>query len=216
MRFAQPLFLIFICGGLVIGAYFHLDRARDNARRSSCQYNLKQTGLGFAQYMQDYDNRLPLVAVTPQRIVESARDAKGRLLPNAPVFGWLDAIQPYIKNSGVGYCASEITSGNLSDYTKPLMTDFWMNAQVSGARLKSIVNPSRVFLHGDGDGRDADSTARYSKSGPPTKTYDDRQPIWTERHLGGANYSFVDGHVKWLRPNEISAAPGAPFTFSPK
>jgi len=30
-------------------------RARENARRSSCQSNLKQLGLGFAQYTQDYD-----------------------------------------------------------------------------------------------------------------------------------------------------------------
>ena len=30
-------------------------RARENARRASCQSNLKQIGLGFQQYAQDYD-----------------------------------------------------------------------------------------------------------------------------------------------------------------
>src|SRR5471030_2874670 len=30
-------------------------RARENARRASCQSNLKQIGLGLAQYTQDYD-----------------------------------------------------------------------------------------------------------------------------------------------------------------
>src|ERR1700754_1601330 len=35
-------------------------RARENARRSSCQSNLKQIGLAFVQYSQDYDERLPL------------------------------------------------------------------------------------------------------------------------------------------------------------
>src|SRR5688572_16253581 len=34
-------------------------RARENARRSSCQSNLKQLGLGFIQYTQDYDEKLP-------------------------------------------------------------------------------------------------------------------------------------------------------------
>ena len=34
-------------------------RARENARRSSCQSNLKQQGLGFAQYVQDYDSQFP-------------------------------------------------------------------------------------------------------------------------------------------------------------
>src|SRR6476661_4616633 len=35
-------------------------RARENARRASCQSNLKQIGLAFHQYTQDYDERLPL------------------------------------------------------------------------------------------------------------------------------------------------------------
>ena len=35
-------------------------RARENARRSSCQSNLKQIGLGFAQYSQDYDETMPM------------------------------------------------------------------------------------------------------------------------------------------------------------
>ncbi|RYG53119.1 DUF1559 domain-containing protein, partial [bacterium] len=33
-------------------------RARENARRSSCQSNLKQIGLGIMQYTQDYDERI--------------------------------------------------------------------------------------------------------------------------------------------------------------
>src|SRR5687767_13808544 len=34
-------------------------RARENARRSSCQSNLKQLGIAFEQYIQDYDERYP-------------------------------------------------------------------------------------------------------------------------------------------------------------
>src|SRR5476649_2802466 len=36
-------------------------RARENARRASCQSNLKQIGLGITQYCQDYDERMPIV-----------------------------------------------------------------------------------------------------------------------------------------------------------
>ena len=35
-------------------------RARENARRSACQSNLKQLGLAFAQYVGDYDENFPL------------------------------------------------------------------------------------------------------------------------------------------------------------
>ncbi len=34
-------------------------RARENARRSSCQSNLKQIGLSIFQYIQDYDENYP-------------------------------------------------------------------------------------------------------------------------------------------------------------
>ena len=33
-------------------------RARENARRASCQSNLKQIGLGMLQYAQDYDEQM--------------------------------------------------------------------------------------------------------------------------------------------------------------
>src|SRR4029077_2161361 len=32
-------------------------RARENARRASCQSNLKQIGLAMVQYVQDHDDR---------------------------------------------------------------------------------------------------------------------------------------------------------------
>jgi len=35
-------------------------RARENARRSSCQSNEKQIALGFKQYLQDYDEKYPV------------------------------------------------------------------------------------------------------------------------------------------------------------
>ena len=59
-------------------------RARENARRSSCQSNLKQLALGMAQYTQDYDGRL---------LVEH--------------FGHtLEVIYPYVKNNQIFRCPS--------------------------------------------------------------------------------------------------------------
>ena len=42
-------------------------RARENARRASCQSNMKQAGLAFMQYTQDYDERLPQYAKQTRR-----------------------------------------------------------------------------------------------------------------------------------------------------
>lgn len=66
-------------------------RARENARRSSCQSNLKQIGLGLIQYTQDYDDCFPLI---------------GSALNSGGNFVWQDLVQPYIKSEQVFSCPS--------------------------------------------------------------------------------------------------------------
>lgn len=63
-------------------------RARENARRSSCQSNLKQLGLGIMQYTQDYDERYPMAATENWNV------------------NWPSMIQPYIKSLQVFRCPS--------------------------------------------------------------------------------------------------------------
>src|SRR5438045_8639866 len=64
-------------------------RARENARRSSCQSNLKQVCLGITQYVQDYDEKMPLVAFS---------GGTGYVTTSTPADGWANTIQPYVKS----------------------------------------------------------------------------------------------------------------------
>ncbi len=64
-------------------------RARANARRSTCQSNLKQVGLGFEQYKNDYDGYIAPVQA-------------GTSSPN--IRGWPTLISPYIKSDQVFKC----------------------------------------------------------------------------------------------------------------
>jgi prepilin-type N-terminal cleavage/methylation domain-containing protein/prepilin-type processing-associated H-X9-DG protein len=70
-------------------------RARENARRSSCQSNLKQIGLGIAQYTQDYDEKLPRHRFDCTYGIGDARCAR-----------WMDAIQSYVKSEQLFTCPS--------------------------------------------------------------------------------------------------------------
>jgi prepilin-type processing-associated H-X9-DG protein len=71
-------------------------RARENARRSSCLSNMKQIGLGLAQYVQDYDDILP-----------SDWTGAGAFVAGSPdIIMWTDAIQPYVKNNQIFDCPS--------------------------------------------------------------------------------------------------------------
>ncbi len=72
-------------------------RARENARRSSCQSNLKQLGLGMMQYMQDFDEYFPC-GLYPDE------DADG--LVKYQGIGWAGQILPYVKSTQVYLCPS--------------------------------------------------------------------------------------------------------------
>jgi prepilin-type N-terminal cleavage/methylation domain-containing protein len=75
-------------------------RARENARRASCQSNLKQIGLGWQMYVQDYDSRLP--------VYEGATYTgnSGTVMP---------LLAPYVKNGQIFYCPSG-RGGSVSPY----------------------------------------------------------------------------------------------------
>ncbi len=71
-------------------------RARENARRSSCQSNLKQIGLGALQYIQDYDEKYPTSYINT---------------PGQP--RWLQVIQPYVKSTQVFACPSNTDNSKI-------------------------------------------------------------------------------------------------------
>lgn len=83
-------------------------RARDNARRSACQSNLKQLGLAFAQYIHDYDDRFPHAQDSSLTITPPFADG-ATITPSYPTVGdyvWPAKIEPYTKNRQIFNCPS--------------------------------------------------------------------------------------------------------------
>lgn len=70
-------------------------RARENARRASCQSNLKQIGLAAMQYASDYDGSLPPAVIIPGL---NPADPKTQ--------SFVDILQPYVKNLQIFVCPS--------------------------------------------------------------------------------------------------------------
>jgi prepilin-type N-terminal cleavage/methylation domain-containing protein/prepilin-type processing-associated H-X9-DG protein len=107
-------------------------RARENARRSSCQSNLKQIGLGVMQYTQDYDERYPSAMYASKYwdgpgtwISATAGDGTpgGTYVVQVPTGGspanyksWADSIFPYIKSTQLLRCPSASTEPNAMSY----------------------------------------------------------------------------------------------------
>jgi prepilin-type processing-associated H-X9-DG protein len=164
-----------------------LARARENARRSSCQSNLKQIGLGLALYIQDFDQKYPLNTATSG--------------------GWEIQMTAYTKSCPIQICPSD-TSKQVFLPGSGCATSYWMNANFfdkwsRGIKATTIKNAARSFMSGDGD----------SSVGFPTyvlnqKTWNPTAP-YASRHLNGANYLFADGHVAWMRAEAVAVSKNA-------
>lgn len=182
-------------------------RARENARRASCQSNLKQIGLGMFMYSQDYDEKF---------VSHFMVDTPDKSNP----YGWADALQPYLKSTQIFQCPSETnsaalgTSGTFSGIPDPTAfgyTDYYINVALAGVSDAALDSPSLTVMLGEGGKGSAynEGNARYQGdsgvgTGSSGCTIADRlaeSSIYQggmTRHLGGANFTFADGHVKWL------------------
>jgi prepilin-type processing-associated H-X9-DG protein/prepilin-type N-terminal cleavage/methylation domain-containing protein len=175
-------------------------RARENARRSSCQSNLKQIGLGIMQYTQDYDERFPVEAM----------NATATFGP----FGWADALQPYIKSTQLFKCPSD-TQTFSENPTANGYTSYIYNVALAranggataadrvGASLSqlenSVLTVSTFETNGAGTATTNPPTARSSSRGGAATGTLSTAHFAAQRHLEGSNFLFADGHVKWLK-----------------
>ncbi len=200
-----PLVFAVLAGGTFLYSFFvvrPLNIGKENLS-SSCQSNLKQIALAIRQYAKDYDDKFPPVSVS---------NRPSKIPPYTVPYGWADAFQPYFKNISDYQCPSEVTTPT-ADSTSSLFIDYWFNANLSCRSLSEISSRQNTFLMGEGlpgNARAARTTPMSQTTGTPTDK--GIQTAW--RHFGGANFSFADGHVKWLKPGEVTTKPGDPFTFS--
>ena len=170
-------------------------RARENARRSSCQSNLKQIGLGLLQYSQDYDEK---------------NTAYARALPSG-FQQWQGLIQPYVKSSQLFVCPSN-QDGNIAEGTS-ISGNYGCNLNNAGG------NPWNDTVLGDGYCAAANSpgVALSAISSPSTliavEEGKNNRLIYPDApygalfvgHLATSNYLFADGHVKSLKPSSTIA-----------
>jgi prepilin-type N-terminal cleavage/methylation domain-containing protein/prepilin-type processing-associated H-X9-DG protein len=195
-------------------------RARENARRSSCQSNLKQIGLGIFQYSQDYDEKLVPESIGGSATLETGFPAS--LQGGTYYHLWQHSLHPYIKSvqlfncpsftgtpydgayvSGLSYGMNYYPAGYVSSsaasvgITEVCASNCGVNLGTKDISLAAIDDVSgTVFV--------TDSVYYIVSAGdgvtgtPATYARD--------RHLETLNFLYLDGHVKAQRKSTMFGA----------
>lgn len=204
-------------------------RVRENARRSSCQSNLKQMALGIKQYMQDSDDKFVLA----------------QLDQNSGGSGWVRQIQPYVKSDQIFQCPSETTAATALPSAAPPpwannVTDYFYNINLGWDGKGASGSPPYAITRGVAESEieystsvvmNGDNNSGYETTAAGCMDCQPNTPYWVTgtsvdadglapeiymvggsswatvqtRHLNGLNFAFVDGHVKWLTREKIAA-----------
>jgi prepilin-type N-terminal cleavage/methylation domain-containing protein/prepilin-type processing-associated H-X9-DG protein len=168
-------------------------RARENARKTSCASNLKQIGLGWTMYAQDYDERMMRASVaTPGKTYYWWGSYDGTTLRNEE-----GPLYPYMKSAQIQACPSFDNvlraSLGLTGYT------FNYGNLGSSQSLSAVQDPTRTLLFADGaqiSFSDYKTVQASTYSDPPSANF----PTFHGRHNGMGNVLWVDGHVKARMP----------------
>ena len=175
-------------------------KARENARRASCQSNLNQLGIGFTQYIQDNDGLLPYagnfqgwqngaswVAGTNNATVGLALSTSPfTYQPGTSADVQDGAIYNYVKNTQIYVCPStpDGSSKGLS---------YSMNCAVAALSESSIPSTSDIVLLVD-EGQTLNDGYFWATTTGNVNSTD----TLTSSHLAGGNLLFVDSHVKFF------------------
>ena len=208
-------------------------RARENARRSSCQSNLKQIGLAVMQYIQDHDERFPFGQRQTAQPVPAG-------YPNPRPGYWVfpHIVQPYIKSVQVFYCPStnftDISRGNYG--ANQHLLQIAVPATTTSLHVSQIAAAASVFMYMDAGNYVMDANSAFyvattstsstgyipgmsylgapatdlrncyntSRSSPRFNIPADYQSDCANgRHFSGVNMLYADGHVKFVKTVEV-------------
>jgi len=173
-------------------------RARENARKSSCLNNLKQIGVGLAQYTQDFDEQYCRASMTPPTMTTQ-------------IMSWQNVIMPYVKSAQTFACPSNSnrTKGFIGCPSCSPVKGNPDNVPISyGANQGKNNNkgpfsaqnvPEAVSLADIQSPTSVIAICEYLWAWPDVAIADNGLKSNIFGHLNQSNFLFCDGHVKSMK-----------------
>ena len=238
----ELLIVIAIIAILAATFFSRIHTVGENERRTSCINNMKQIGLAFMQYNQDYDETYP------------ASSNYGS--------GWAERVFPYVKSLGIFQCPDDaggsVLRGGATYYPLSYVASDYVlyenfnpsSPKSTPCRLSEMASPSNTVLIYEGDSQVGAPDIRNNYFNPNAlmsslyfflskacypnhgATHTDWIFINTARHSPGTthplpafpdftngsnNYTMADGHVKYLPWEKVSDLdhPAGPGGYNP-
>jgi prepilin-type N-terminal cleavage/methylation domain-containing protein/prepilin-type processing-associated H-X9-DG protein len=185
-------------------------RAREKARTTACQNNIKQVATAFAMYRSDYDGAMPM---------------NWYLAEDDIVYRWIHATWGYIYSDQIYQCPSEPATGEIEwspPYTtrQPFSSYYYCHYYLAEANESDVTAPASTIMTMDGwffptqsqdwnvgmfrsPNANANVMAAWCNGDGSAEYVNDTIVRQMRRHNNGMNFSFFDGHAKWL--NRVAA-----------
>jgi prepilin-type N-terminal cleavage/methylation domain-containing protein/prepilin-type processing-associated H-X9-DG protein len=212
-------------------------QARSKARQAACLSNMKQVGLAFAMYAQDYDETACFTHHNiggPSLVVN-----EGGLLwyADSYIVTWHKLLMPYTKNAWVYKCpeapfgdfggpsAVNVNYGaNRGAFSVPPSTVRTLASVPRPADTIAVLDCGRWHYEWSYVVRGSANSKWYIPNDPrgcsPAPGSSGLAPETVfcptdKRHNGGVNVAFADGHAKWMKSDVVTAVPAARPMWDP-
>ncbi len=183
-------------------------QARDKARATACMSNMKQLGVALQMYLQENDERLFFRSST------TAANTRANVSTSGNNLKWWNQLMPYLKTPNVFACFSDSNPTLSPDINgNPTVTrSYVVSNAVEDLNMSQITNPASAIVVSekwDKDLSGAAITESWLEAFDGDMSPDSHNPTlrpmikFANRHQGGMECVFFDGHAKWMRPEVI-------------